>query len=215
AAAVLTKGPAGAVLIGAVVVVFLLVQRELPRVGAFWSWPLGALTALVTGGWYAAATHVGGREFLAVQIMHENLDRLVGQNSFHPHGFRPPLRMEGDLVPPLLPWNLVLVESALRRFAGEREDAAGRLLHVWWMVVLAVFTVAAGKRGVYLLPLYPPIALLAARALDTAVDRYLVTRSRTQSVAFAAAALVLFDATVLIASATAQRLREKRESLVD
>jgi 4-amino-4-deoxy-L-arabinose transferase-like glycosyltransferase len=34
------------------------------------------------------------------------------------------------------------------------------------MVTLALFTIAAGKRGVYLLPLYPAIALLAADELD-------------------------------------------------
>jgi hypothetical protein len=50
------------------------------------------------------------------------------------------------------------------RGAGS-ESAAGRLLHCWWLVVLAVFSVAAGKRAVYLLPLYPAIALLGARSL--------------------------------------------------
>src|SRR5262249_49714359 len=46
----------------------------------------------------------------------------------------------------------------------------GRFLHVWWIVVLVVFTVSLAKRPVYLLPLAPALALLAARWLARGLD---------------------------------------------
>ncbi|MCC6847894.1 MAG: glycosyltransferase family 39 protein [Deltaproteobacteria bacterium] len=167
AAAVLTKGPAGAVLVGLVIVAFLLVERRLDRLRALWSWRLAALVLVVDLGWYAAATWIGGREFLARQILHENVDRFVGRGVFGMHGGRSRLAMVENLATDLLPWNLVLVAAAARWWRGAREDEIGRFLHVWWVTVVAVFTAAYGKRGVYLLPLYPAVALLAGRALGS------------------------------------------------
>jgi len=70
----------------------------------------------------------------------------------------------------LLPWNLVLVWAAIRLVRGDRENSGGRFLHAWWLVILVFFTVAYGKRGVYLLPLFPAIAVLAGRALAAGLE---------------------------------------------
>jgi 4-amino-4-deoxy-L-arabinose transferase-like glycosyltransferase len=165
AAAVLTKGPAGAVLPGLVIVAFLARERRLDLLRALWAPRLAAGVALGVVGWYALATWVGGTDFLARQIFHENLDRFVGRGVFGMHGGRSRLAMVENLATDLLPWNLVLVFAAVAWWRGARADATGRFLHTWWMVILAFFTAAYGKRGVYLLPLYPAIALLAGRAL--------------------------------------------------
>lgn len=170
AAAVLTKGPAGAVLPALVIVGFLVASREARQLRRFWSWPLAGLVLLIDGGWYAFAIRNGGREFVALQLLHENLDRFVGEGGFHrtvtPWLLRhSAFRMEVELATEFFPWNLVLVGAALRWWHGEREGPAGRFLHAWWIVVLLFFSVAAGKRTVYLLPLAPAIALLAACAL--------------------------------------------------
>ena len=171
AAAVLTKGPAGAVLPALVIVAFSAGERRLDRVRALWSWRLVAAVLAVDLGWYLLASIEGGGDFVRRQILHENLDRFVGRGVFGLHGGRSRLAMAGNLATDLLPWNLVLVSAAVRWWNGEREDATGRFLHVWWIVILLFFTVAYGKRGVYLLPLYPAIAVLAGRALGPLVAR--------------------------------------------
>jgi 4-amino-4-deoxy-L-arabinose transferase-like glycosyltransferase len=176
--AVLAKGPAGAVLPALVVAVFVgreswrrraetggplaharLVRRRL------WSWPLALLVLGVDLGWYALAFRRGGVEFLAVQLVHENVDRLVGRGVFGLHGGRSRFALLGELATDLVPWNLVLVWTAIAWLRGARAAASERFLHAWWLVVVGVFTAAYGKRDVYLLPLYPAIALLAGRAL--------------------------------------------------
>jgi len=166
AAAVLTKGPAGIVLPGLLALAFLASGREMARWRALWSWPAASAALLAVGGWYAAATLTGGREFLGVQLVRENVDRFAGRGAFVPSRPFAWHLMPRYFLGHLAPWHLAIADD-LRRRRGARNPPSpgGRLLHCWWLVVLAVFTVAAGKRAVYLLPLYPAIAILAARAL--------------------------------------------------
>lgn len=227
AAAVLTKGPAGAVLVGLVVVGFLALERRLDRLRAFWSWRLVALVVAVDLGWYAAATWAGGRDFLSRQILHENLDRFVGRGVFGLHGGRSRLAMIGHLATDLLPWNLVLIAAAVRWRRGVREDEVGRFLHVWWITILAFFTLAYGKRSAYLLPLYPAVALLAGRALASVRDawrdpgrapgpvRAALGRVTTAAPARVLAAVVVaIDFGVLVSGQSVRVHRAARRSLV-
>jgi 4-amino-4-deoxy-L-arabinose transferase-like glycosyltransferase len=179
AAAVLTKGPAGAVLPGLVIGAFLVRERRLDRLRDLWSWRLVAVVLAIDLGWYALAAWSGGSAFVARQILFENVDRFVGRGVFGMHGGRSRFMMVENLATDLLPWNLVLVWAALRWWRGEREDAIGRFLHTWWIVILAFFTVAYGKRGVYLLPLYPAIAVLCGRALAGLRERWRDLPART------------------------------------
>ena len=170
AAAVLVKGPAGAVLPGLVALAFLASGHELGRLAGLWSWGAAAAAGVIAGGWYVAAIATGGRDFLAVQLLKENVHRFAGRGEFAPHRAFAWLLMPRYFLGHLAPWHLAVVDDARRRWRGEPATAGGRLLHCWWIVFLVVFTVAAGKRAVYLLPLYPAIALLAARALSRRVS---------------------------------------------
>lgn len=259
AAAVLAKGPAGAVLPGLVIVAF--VARESWRlrgagagaaadgaarpnapalavgdgpfaharlvIGRLWSWPLVALVMVVDLGWYALAYRRGGDEFLAVQLLHENVDRLVGRGVFGMHGGRSRFSMIIQLATDLVPWNLVLVWAAVAWGRGARADRGERFLHAWWLVIVGVFTAAYGKRDVYLLPLYPAIALLAGRALaattgegarlfgvvavPAGVRRRFPTRP---ALALLALAIAVFDVTLVAVSELARLHAVRRRSLL-
>ena len=169
ACSVLAKGPVGVILLGLVIGAFLARERRLDRWRALWSWPLAAAVVVVDVGWYAAAAAAGGAAFLELQLLQENVQRFAGRGVFGLHGGRGRLMLAGDMMLDLLPWTLVLPWAAVRWWRGEREDTAGRFLHTWWLVILAFFTLAYGKRSAYLLPLCPALALLAARALAGAL----------------------------------------------
>lgn len=169
AAAVLAKGPAGIVLPGLVILSFVAWERRPGALLRFWSWPLVALVLTLDVGWYALAYRAGGTEFLATQLLKENVDRFVGHGSFPgSNGRFAFLRMERTLATNLFPWNLALLAAAVRGARGERADQTGRFLHAWWLAILVFFTLSSGKRPVYLLPLMPAVALLAGRALRDA-----------------------------------------------
>jgi hypothetical protein len=141
--------------------------------------------------------------------LHENFDRFVGRGVFGQHGGRSRLMMVQNLATDLLPWNLVLPWAALRWWRGVREDDVGRFLHTWWIVIVAFFTIAYGKRGAYLLPLYPAVALLAGRALADAYRAAVPRRARA-----IAAAVVALDVAVLVVNQTVRVHRAGRSSLV-
>ncbi|MBI3767399.1 MAG: glycosyltransferase family 39 protein [Deltaproteobacteria bacterium] len=198
-------------------------------VGRLWSWPLVALVVLVDAGWYLLAYRRGGAEFLAVQLLHENVDRLVGRGVFGMHGGRSRLAMVVELATDLVPWNLVLVWAAVAWARGARADRGERFLHAWWLVIVGVFTAVYGKRDIYLLPLYPALALLAGRALATALQvpaggqlfgvvpipdalrRRLPVRP---ALALLALAVVVFDVTLVMVSEIARLHSVRRRSLL-
>jgi 4-amino-4-deoxy-L-arabinose transferase-like glycosyltransferase len=193
AAAVLAKGPAGIVLPGAIVVATLVAQREPRRLLELVDLPGLVLAGGIVVGWYGLAYRRAGAEFLTVQLVHENLDRAVGTGSFARQRKTHHLRMLEAFAYSALPWNLALL-GAWRARGGWQT----RFLHAWWIVILAVFTIAAGKREVYLLPIYPAIALIAADRVGARITRW----------PLAVAALSL----VAVAAATATIGAEKREA---
>jgi 4-amino-4-deoxy-L-arabinose transferase-like glycosyltransferase len=135
-----------------------------------------------------------------------------------------------SLLAGLLPWSLALAWSGIARLRGVRLDRAGRFLHAWWLVVLVVFTLAAGKRAVYLLPACPAVALVAARHLRAVVHapggaaRWLdrvpaPARLRRwcapcPRLAPLVLALALFDVGALVLQQTTREIRSRRSSLV-
>jgi 4-amino-4-deoxy-L-arabinose transferase-like glycosyltransferase len=223
ALAVLAKGPVGAALAGGVIVVFLASRRELPRLRALWSWPLAVTSAVLALGWYALAWREGGSAFVGRQLVYENVDRFLGRHEFGEHRRKHHyLRLLGAFATHLLPWNLALVDAARRRWRGARADDGERFLHVWWIVVLAVFTLSAGKRNVYLLPLYPAIALLAGRALARLADLAPPVRvpdavarlaPGRPTLALAIATVLVVDGIVIVATQIAREVKEARGSI--
>ncbi|MBX3027732.1 glycosyltransferase family 39 protein [bacterium] len=117
---------------------------------------------LVAGAWYAAATAQAGRAFLAI-VASENLVRIVGAKTAslgHAHGFG---YLVGVLLLGLLPWTLFLPSTAValwRERAGIHRGDPRAFALLWAAAVFLPFAVASSKRGVYLLPLYPAVALL-------------------------------------------------------
>ncbi len=240
ACAVLAKGPAGAALPALVIAAFVVREswraggRGTGRVahardvaGKLWSWPLVALVLLLDVGWYALAYERGGSEFLRVQLLHENVDRLVGRGVFGMHGGRSRFKMLGELATDLVPWNLALVWAAAAWLRGRRAPVGERFVHAWWILVVAVFTAAYGKRDVYLLPLYPAIALLAGVALATIphdatrVARVLPVPGPVRrrfparpALAFVALAVIAFDVALLVTSQVTRVHQARRKSLL-
>jgi 4-amino-4-deoxy-L-arabinose transferase-like glycosyltransferase len=211
AGAVLAKGPAGLLLPALVIVAFLAWERQLALLLRLWSGPLLVLLLGLDLGWYWLAYRAGGMEFVTTQLLRENRDRFLGGGAF-PRRTGPLslLRMVVTLATQYLPWNLALVDGARRALRGEAEDPAGRFLHTWWIVILSSFTIASGKRPVYLLPLAPAIALLAARTLARVLDGA-VSKSRWRPLV--AMTIVLAPLAALVLSQAVRHHHARRKSL--
>ena len=177
--AVLAKGPVGIVLVGLVIVGFVAVEKRPRLLWTFWSWPWVGVALVIIAGWYGLAFSIGGEKFLALHLGYENVDRFIGGDAFPRHKMY--LSTAVWLATQTLPWNLVLLWSALRWLGGARENRDGRLLHVWWIAMFCFFALAARTRPVYFLPMFPAIALLAARALNALIANGATSRRTAQT----------------------------------
>ncbi len=161
--AVLAKGPVGLILPAMVICCFLIARKRWDFLSRLCFHKGVILTLLVGLAWYGLAVAKGGEEFVGRQVIHENLARFFlsgegGSGHQKPvYYYIPYLILDG------LPWSLFLpfvVADWFRRKAFGEEHLL--FLMLWAGLIFVFFSLSAGKRSVYILPLYPPLALLTA-----------------------------------------------------
>jgi Dolichyl-phosphate-mannose-protein mannosyltransferase len=201
ALAVLAKGPVGLVLPGGVILVFLLYSGHW---ALLWNrrLVLGCLLFLLMVlpwyVWVGVATHM---EFWRGFFLTHNVGRFQASMEGHRGSvFYYPLW----LLIGFAPWSVFLgpaVWNAVREWkapniapAGEATAAASqpqtRFLCCWIAVYVVFFSVSATKLPNYILPVYAPLALLTARALNRWRQRTLFLPSWALPVCFGCLALV-------------------------
>lgn len=162
--ATLAKGPVGAVLPGLTVVVFLAVQRDLAFLRQLHLIKGGLIVAVIAGAWYGLAAWEGGWNFFVKQILQENLLRFLNSRvgeAGHTHPF---YYFIPNLFLGMVPWSLFFPPLAVFLYRRRHQWAQDGILYfvVWTATVFLFYSLASGKRSVYILPLYPAVALLLA-----------------------------------------------------
>jgi 4-amino-4-deoxy-L-arabinose transferase-like glycosyltransferase len=155
----LAKGPLGLLLPGLVAGSFALFERRWDMIKRFTFHPGVFLTLILATGWYVIAVTRGGEGFFDRQILQENLSRFAGGSGHsHPFYFYVPYlfsqAMPWGLFLPFMLWDICKT--------GIRTSDDRSFLKLWFVVMFVFFSIAAGKRAVYLLPLYPALSLLLA-----------------------------------------------------
>jgi 4-amino-4-deoxy-L-arabinose transferase-like glycosyltransferase len=171
---VLSKGPVGLILPGAVIGLFLLWTRQLHRL-LDRRFLLGGLAfAVVALPWYIWVSVDTKAGFLRGFILTHNVDRFLSSMENH-HGS--PWYYLAVLVVGSAPWSIFLglaLWYALPRLkvaqgpAGPTvptQELGTRFLLCWIGVYLVFFSVSATKLPNYILPTYAPLALLTGRFL--------------------------------------------------
>lgn len=185
--ATLAKGPVGLLPPLLAAIAFLLVMREpgelrRMRIG------LGLLLwAAVILAWLVPAGIAGGEEYLRTIVFKQNVTRYADPW----HHFKPPWYYLTLIPPDFFPWSLLLPGALFVGWRRLREDGAvaqsgapratpraGYLFALCWMVVtLVFFSLSPAKRTVYILTMYPAMALLVGSGLDRLAARW--TEART------------------------------------
>lgn len=169
ACAVLTKGPIGLALPALVAIIWIAMFRRLDVVNSLrLGW--GALViAAIGGGWYLAATIVGGDAFIHKQVLAENIYRLFARPGFSEGHAHPFYYMEAALLVGFLPWSPVAALAALKCWKQPyKVDARFGYMLVWFIAILILYNLPHSKRGVYLLALYPALSTILAVLLSQA-----------------------------------------------
>ncbi len=120
---------------------------------------------LICGPWYFMAA-LRDPEYIKAFLWDHNVLRFftLEKGIHHPEPiyFFIPILLAG-----FLPWSIFLPAVLHRLWEQRREGGEEErlLLSVWAAVVLLFFSLARNKLGTYILPIFPPLALLAADAL--------------------------------------------------
>lgn len=160
---VLAKGPVSLVLTGMTIVVFLGVNKRWSELYGLCLHRGALLTVGIAMSWYCVALVQGGEDFFGRQIIHENLARFfsygeIGTGHKKPIYYYLPYLFSGGL-----PWTLLLPFVVFDFFKERKYSDEGTLfLGVWAAVVFVLFSLSGGKRAPYILPLFPPLALITS-----------------------------------------------------
>ena len=165
AGATLSKGPIGIVLPLGALVIYSLINRDV-EVWQRLHLTSGLLLFLVlTAPWFIAVTRANG-EFLRFFFVHEHFERFLTEEHQRTGAwwYFIPLAAAGSL-----PWLVVLAFGA-RRLWRDGGAAKGtfswrRLALVWAGFVFVFFSLSGSKLPSYILPMFAPLALVAADLL--------------------------------------------------
>ena len=168
--AVLAKGPVGCVVFVAVLAYTFWRERELRAAfGSAYEWLLGMLVfAGVVAAWYVPAYLANHQVFVDEFLIKQNLQRFRGGDEAHavpmPLGlvYYIPVVLIG-----MIPWSLFIPRAWPRRNAEGADASVRRYLATWAVVVFGFFTLSGTKLPHYVLPCFPPLALLVGHDLAT------------------------------------------------
>lgn len=162
----MSKGPVGFVLPGLVSFFYLTFYKRWLRFPG-WSYALGVVSFLaIILPWYWAYAHVAGGEHLWEMLFRQNVTRYL---SAFDH--RNPLYFYVGYFPPnFIPWvGLVMVALVYGVSRNWRKRDPATLVIIWWACVFFFFSLSTSKRPSYILPAFPPAALLTGHFLDAKV----------------------------------------------
>jgi 4-amino-4-deoxy-L-arabinose transferase-like glycosyltransferase len=197
--ALLTKGPVGFLVPLLVILAYLAWEgrpREIARL--FFSWRL-LLSLGPALGWIAAALALAPAGFAGEAVGTNLIGRFFAGTSharpFYYYLYQFPV----DFLPWTLLWPIAYLVGRRQVFSGAEgvrdpeTRRAWRFLLSWVAVSLVFFSLSSGKRGLYLLPAFPAMALICADSLL----RHLSGRSRLpRPLAAGAAVMALLLAAV-------------------
>jgi len=161
-AASLTKGPAGIVLpMGIIGVVHLLHgERRTIAVAA----AAGAGAVLVFSAWAVIYARGAGESNLVYFVFRQNISRFLTGHSHLRPWYDYFVTIWGDLAP----WSLFMPFAVAAAVGAARRGNRPITFALAWMLVIFVFfTLSRSKRTVYLLPMYPALAILIGSFIDS------------------------------------------------
>lgn len=171
--ATLAKGPVGLLPPLLSIVAYLLLVGERGEIRRMRIGTGLLLWAAVVLAWLVPAGVQGGSAYLETIVFKQNVTRYADPW----HHFQPPWYYLTVIPADFFPWSLLLPSALVvgwRRFwKGDDARRKAFLFGLCWMVVtILFFSISPAKRTVYILTMYPGMALLVGLALDRWTERW-------------------------------------------
>jgi len=161
ALATLAKGPIGFILPLLGTLLFLLVQKDWKGIKAMRLLPGSLIFLAIVLAWYLPAILIGGKEYLEATLFHHSFDRFA-KGSAH---IRPIYYFFYNFPADFLPWIIFLPAAMVYGFSRAMKAKRKEFLFLmaWFIFIFLFFTLSKGKRGLYLLPLFPAVSLMIGK----------------------------------------------------
>ena len=153
------------VLPGAALFLYSVFNRDI----AVWKrmhWFSGlAVFLLIVSPWFVLVMR-DNPEFFHFFFIHEHLERFTTKvhGRFQPWYYFVPILLLG-----MLPWTLLMFDTLLHSWRSGvqkvKEFSAARFLLVWAVFIYVFFSISDSKLPSYLLPMFPPLALLMGKQI--------------------------------------------------
>ncbi|MDR3581430.1 MAG: glycosyltransferase family 39 protein [Oryzomonas sp.] len=169
ALAVLTKGLIGLVFPVGIIIIYLakthrwylLKEMRLPGgIGLFLA---------VTVPWFVLVS-LRNPEFPRFFFIHEHIERFLTKvhGRYQPFWFFIPI-----LLLTMLPWSFYAVRAVARAWGERRHQDGERLIFllIWAAFIFLFFSVSHSKLIPYILPVFPPLAILTGKMFSDLMDR--------------------------------------------
>jgi 4-amino-4-deoxy-L-arabinose transferase-like glycosyltransferase len=193
----LTKGLIGVVIPGMIIFVWMLVMNQWSILRSLYL-PSGiALFLLIAAPWHILVQRANP-EFFHFYFVHEHFERYLTKvhARYKPFWFFIPVLVGG-----LFPWSAFLVQAirqALPRWRDRHLHRETVFLLLWAGLVFVFFSASSSKLMPYILPVFPPLALIIGKYLADAWKQGAIPGFHGAYVGLFFLALALASALVLL-----------------
>ena len=197
--ATLTKGLIGIVLPALILLAYVAVRREW-RLLVEAKLPLGIVVFLaVAGPWFWLVSSATDGKWLVDFIYIHHLQRYIAGA-----GHKQPFYYYFTTLPAdFLPWTIFLIPALFAYRLNRKiwDHPTSFFLMLWFVVIFVFFSFSSTKRDLYLLPLFPPLALYTACYMNGLIQGNIGPTPFFKSVTLAFfGALVIFGVTTPVAA---------------
>lgn len=183
--ATLTKGPIGLLFPGGIILFQLLATRNWSQLKSM-KLPSGLLIyAIVAAPWYVIMYNLHGSIFIDTFLGFHNITRFTSPE--HPEGvlwyYYIPVLILG-----FFPWTAIVLQTIWTSLTkGKTHSSILLFLNIWALFIFIFFTISQTKLVSYILPMYPPLAMLVGWYID-----YLwTTHAKPDSISWAISLCIL------------------------
>lgn len=188
ALATLTKGPIGIVFPGAIIFLYLVFMGQLHKILEMHVIRGMLLYLLIAAPWYYAMYTVHGMEFINTFLGFHNITRFTTPE----HASRVTIWYYFPvLLVGLFPWVSMLPQAVYAALTDSRIDDMRNLIfmHIWLGFVFLFFTICQTKLVSYILPMYPPMAIVLGWSISHMIAKQ---RHNTTYTGWAVGAMGMF-----------------------
>lgn len=160
ALAILSKGPGILAWLGAILL-FALVRKDASVLRKHHLFTGVILTLAIVGAWLVPAMILGGRDYWGPMFGIHVVERFAGVVRHEKPFFYYLGKVFSDTMPVALLLPVALVHAWKRR--NSPDEGRTQFYLCWFAFSMAFFSFPTGKRGQYILPLYPAAAAMVAQ----------------------------------------------------